>query len=234
MKSRSQGQNGVTVEVIGDDGITSLIRFVDHRDGLVYELQSKNAVPANGLLGLSTVSIGPKEDPFWPQLDGILFNCRRILDLYGHKDVSHPNDLPAEGSAPVYSVIWYAARIARYCMEVINARGTADASSSPILWKVMEIGRLYGDWNWRNSFEKPIQSGTKQRQRLTSLREAQNTKAGQAVARRKSIVSQLLSQSRRTGSALDQWIAQRLKRDHGIVASCRTIRRDRLEISKGG
>jgi len=75
----------VTFKTFDDDGLSRRLQLVDHDTGQTTEIDILLETPPDGWMALGARIIGSKDDPFWPELDGIFNNCCRILKEFEHK-----------------------------------------------------------------------------------------------------------------------------------------------------
>jgi hypothetical protein len=162
------------------------------------------------------------DDPDVPtreQLDSGLMHGRK----YGW---THGFEYALRRSEP-FSDPWYAARLAELIFIVSRDRS---ASHQNQLQRILLIGSLVADWNWRRGFKPAILTGNKQRKVLATHRGAAIASKREGVEARRAAISELLRGTKLTGGALEGHLKRKLSEQFTIDASTRTIRRDLTEM----
>ena len=129
----------------------------------------------------------------------------------------------AEQHAKPFSDAWYAAKIGKNVRSILAQR---DASYEFHLQRILAIGVLVTEWDWRTAFKPTILTGIRQREALGWQRSRAHEKARAAREARREIIQTLLHRTKREGGALEEYLVRRLREDFGIKVSRRTIRRD--------
>jgi len=205
----NEDEEPLRVETLGGDGLHD--RTVTwHR-------------PEEGVLRLFE-SFG--EGFFWRDLAEQRAECDEILCAAGFVADEYPGDRDVEP----YSQVWYAGQVGWRCAWLLQARENGDPIQEMMLLRIMEIGALSVEWEWRLSYRTAILTGAKQLLYLTRNRESRNAKQRAAVEKRRKAVAALIKETTRTGGALDKWLMQQLKQRHGIEVCERTVRGDRKAL----
>lgn len=129
-------------------------------------------------------------------------------------------------SAP-FSDPWYAAQLSELAFLVSQ---DTEASDTNQLTRIMQIGVILKDWQWRNGFKPSILTGRKQRKVLAAHRGKANSARKATAMERRDAIASMVEQTKCKGGALEKYLKRRLEDECAIYASLRTIRRDLSEL----
>jgi len=174
----------------------------------------------------STKSNFPLAGDFWTNLEGILDDCDQIILEQGwDKKAGNDRDFPGERIAEAFSELWYAGQIGFLCWNLL-VHHRERTLNEVALAKILKLGLLLAEFELREAFKPSIVTGTKNRRYLSGLRNEQNEKMKLEVKKRRSLVAELLKQTKLTGGARDKWLIKKLVK-LGYREFCpRTIRKD--------
>lgn len=196
-------------------------------------------------------------DTFWPQIEAIVRECDDVLSELGwpgaHEQVLHQGDgkwssLPSleewkknggqivngywltQRYADDFSDPWYAGHIGSLCHKAIDLMRANKPATPHIFSYIYQIASLRTDWKWRLGHKPSILTGKKQRSCLKGIRDNRNKSAKDMVAQRRKYIQQLISETSRTGGALDRWLVSELAIRFEVQVSERTVRSDRAAL----
>ena len=163
---------------------------------------------------------------FWLKLEEILSHCEEAMLAHGwDRKAGNGRDFPGDRTAAAFSELWYAGHIGFLCWNLLTHHRER-AIDQVALGKVLRLGNLLAQAEFREAFKPATVRGLNQGKNLINQREMQNEKKKREATTRRSAVKKLLKETRLTGGAREDWLIKKLTEGGYGTFSSRTIRYD--------
>ena len=132
-----------------------------------------------------------------------------MLEHGWDREVGNGRNFPGDRTAEAFSELWYAGHIGFLYWNLLAHH--RERTLNEVAWaKILKLGQLLTEFELREAFKPSIVTGTKNLRYLSGLRNGQNEKMKLEVKKRRSLVAELLKQTKLTGGARDAWLIKEL------------------------